>query len=724
MNNNTMWFDRPASKWEEVLPIGNGSLGGMIWGTIAREQIGLNQDTLWSGYYHDKNNGTAKKYLEQTRDLIFRGDYVKASKMVEDHLLGEFTENYMFLGNLWIKVAGVSSDGYKVDEEAQAYQYRRELDMQNAKVVVQYKQNEVNYTREYFSSYPDNAIIMKYTVDSEHFQIKCSFDSELQCKVVSDSKNLIIRGQCPEHVDPSYLNTDTPIIWGNRGMKFEARLKVVETDGNVLSKDGLLEVIDATFVVLAFTAVKNNDIDMQYSQLFQRHKMDYAELFNRVDFYLGEQLAMPIDMRLSELRKGKEDPALYALFFQYGRYLLISSSRKGSEPANLQGIWNWQMRAPWSCNYTTNINVQMNYWLADIGALSECFEPYSRFVKELVIEGKKTAKVNFGCRGFCVGHNTDFWRNTNPVGIPYGGEKGVKGSSLYAFFLLSGQWLCQGLWQHYEYNLDVEYLKNTVYPILREAALFCVDWLVLYNGYYVTCPSASPENQFISPNGEGISPMSMGSTIDMTIIREVFEHFRKTCGILGVQDVLLDEIRVKELKLSPFKIGHDRRLQEWFYDFKEAEPGHRHMSHMYGLYPGEMFERDKKLVEACRNTIRSRLLSGGGGTGWSAAWIASLFAVLGDGEQAYQYMQILLTKATENNLWASCPPFQIDANFAGATAIANMLVQDRNGRLKILPALPKAWKDGYITGLRIKQGKVIDISWENSKIKSCQIRIK
>lgn len=430
--------------------------------------------------------------------------------------------------------------------------------------------------------------------------------------------------------------------------------------------------------------------------------------------------------------EGKDDPDLYALFFQYGRYLLLSSSREGTEAANLQGIWNWEMRAPWSSNYTTNINVEMNYWPAQICNLAECMEPYFSLLKDLSISGRKTAQVYFGCRGFCVGHNTDFWRITNPVGVPYGKEGGVEGSSLYAFFVLSGQWMCQELWKSYEYQKNLDFLKEFAYPILKEAAFFTIDWLVEYKGRFVTCPSASPENQFRTE--KGISPISMGTTMDMTIVREIFNNYEKAYLELEKQKALskeqieegqqvLAEINERREKLPSYQIGEDGRLLEWIYPFEETEPGHRHISHAYGLFPGEEFRQDERLKEACRKSIEYRLSHGGGHTGWSCAWIANLFAILGDGEQAYVYMKTLLTKSICDNLWTSHPPFQIDANFAGTMAMAQMFVQEMDNEVKILPAIPKAWKKGSVEGLCLHGNKTIDIQWEGEDI-TYQIRQK
>lgn len=879
-NKNKIRFEEPASEWEQVHPIGNGSLGAMIWGT-KKEKLGLNLDTLWSGVARDTNNYHAREYLEPIRKMIFDGEYPKAAKLIEEHMLGEFGENYLPMGNLIIDVTKSVDDRCTSDinhncdarekskinlknheslsdKNCHMQNYRRVLDLENAIVTVSYEEDGVSYEREYFASYPDHLIGMRFS-SSEKMNLRFTFESELHPHVektklektliensqveksqVENSQSEKIKtakakggismyGQCPEHVEPSYLQSDNPIIWGTKGIKFETRLSVIGTDGVVEYEenckdsyrniDAVTEEIDinlytskgevtseisstdkqrkntslivknASYCNLVLQAAsgsrqdplvipkielptedvsqnnanncqqnqnqhelcqqklgqsnhsqqnqsQQNNSQQDYIQQAHREKIyehikadhirDYQNLFERVKIDLGKPLDMPTDKRLALLKEGNNDPNLYALFFQYGRYLLISSSREGAEAANLQGIWNWQMRAPWSSNYTTNINVQMNYWPAQTCNLAECMKPYYTLLGELVENGKKTAQVHFGCRGFCVGHNTDFWRITNPVGVPYGKESGVDGSSLYAFFVLSGQWMCQELWKAYEYHGDLDFLNDFSYPILKEAVLFTIDWLVEYKGYYITCPSASPENQFRTE--KGISPISMGTTMDMTIVREIFDEFEMAYLELEKHQKLskqqlsegkeiLSQINKRRQKLPPYQIGEDGRLLEWFYPFEETEQGHRHISHAYGLFPGNEFRRDDKLKEGCKKSIEYRLSHGGGHTGWSCAWIANLFAVLGDGEKAYEYMKTLLTKSICDNLWTSHPPFQIDANFAGIMAMAQMFVQEEGENIKVLPAIPKEWKQGRIEGLSLRGNRTIDIIWGDQDIK-------
>lgn len=806
---NQIWFDHPAAEWEEVHPIGNGKLGAMIWGAVETEKLGLNLDTLWSGIKRDTNNYEAKKYLEPTREKVFEGKYTEAAKMVEEHLLGNFGENYLPMGNLSISVRtndtyDLNSEGAKngkcrreTNREAIGVEpqdittdnniftdYKRTLDLDEGLVQIIYKKNGCTYTREYLASYPDQAIVMRDTssipadytfeLESELLPEIMPLSKENQAQGMKDKTTagtqtddtlreevagIFLTGRCPEHVEPSYLQSDDPIIWGTKGICFQTKIQILDTDGVVTfdAETKSLVISGATYFDAAIQSVSGNrdhpqdipqmqELTNSYQAIKEAHQKDYKAIFDRVDIELGETPELPINQRLVALREGAEDPQLYALFFQYGRYLLLSSSREGSEAANLQGIWNWEMRAPWSSNYTTNINLEMNYWPAQVCNLSECMEPYFTLLEQLVEPGKKTAQVHFGCRGFCVGHNTDYWRTTNPMGIPYGQKKGIEGSSLYSFFMLSGQWLCSELWKAYEYNKNADFLEKFAFPILKESALFLVDFLVEKDGYYLTCPSASPENQFKTE--EGVSPISMGSTIEMTIVRETFQDYIKmyqelervgrmsedkgaAAGQLSAQNQsgieqqmqqiptaseLLTVVQDRLAHLLPYQVAKDGRLQEWIYPFEETEKGHRHISHAYGLFPGKEFQNDEVLKEACRKSIDYRLANGGGHTGWSCAWIANFYAVLEEHEKAYEYMKVLLTRSTYQNLWTKHPPFQIDANFAGTMAMAQMFVQEKNGEVQVLPALPKEWKRGYVKGLCLTDNRTIDIVWENDKV--------
>jgi alpha-L-fucosidase 2 len=708
-----LFYTKPAMKWEETLPIGNGSLGAMIWGDVKKECLGLNEESLWSGYYHDKNKNKAFEHLEECRRLIEGEAFEQAEKVIRENMLGEYNESYMPLGNLY----------FTFDHGEEIKNYKRSLDLEHSVSKVSYQAGEHNYTREYFASYPAKAIFIKLQSDSPVLNFKVSFESEMSSETTYSLDGLKITGVCPEHVDPSYIDVNkNPVIQGDKGMKFHAGLNVLKCDGTIEKEEQSMNISNASTVIFAFSAVKEPEYNpaMSYDEIKEIHVKDYRDLYEKVELYLGEDNDFPTDERLERLRKGEEDNSLYVLFFQYGRYLLISSSRQGSLPANLQGIWSWQFRAPWSCNWTTNINAQMNYWLAQSCNLKECLPPYFELVNKLCEEGKKTAKVHYNCRGFVHHHNADYWCNTNPVGVAYGEDHGKEESVTWSMWPMGGAWLTSELFRHYEYNPNEKFLKETVYPVLKEAAMFLIDWLYEYEGNYVTCPSTSPENKFKAPSGAS-SSVAMSSAMDLAIIREVFGNFQKTCEILKLDDEILVEITERLSKLTPFKVGSKGQLLEWNKEFEECEPGHRHLSHLYGMFPGEIFEGDEKLTEACKKSMSLRLSSGSGHTGWSCAWIINLFAVLGDAENAYHYLNTLLTRSTYENLWSAHPPFQIDGNFGGAAGLANMMVQDRNGEIKILPAMPAQFGTGYVKGLRIKNGKTVDINWEDGELESYRI---
>lgn len=730
-------YEKPAASFEETLPIGNGSLGAMIFGGIEEETLGMNEESLWSGYLHDKNNKEAYEHLSKVRELVFAEKYVEAEKEVQQYMLGEYNESYLPMGNLTVSFsyeeksdAGVVN-GKKADLDV--VNYKRSLDLESSLAKVSYEVNGIQYEREYFVSYPAQAAVMKFTADKPIMQAKISFVSQLRVSLGREENALKIEGQCPEHMDPNYVRGPEAVIWGDRGMRFTGKLTVQECDGTYdISEDGTVNVKDASMLMLTFEAENIDRIDRKkklesslkrnafsYEEVKKEHIADYRKLYGRVELFLGEQPELPTDERLAKLKAGEADNGLYALYFQYGRYLLISSSREGSLPANLQGIWSWEYQAPWSSNFTTNINTEMNYWLAQSCHLQECLSPLFDYVERLCENGRKTARVHYGCRGFVHHHNGDYWAATNPTGVGFGESSGGELSATWSMWTMGGVWLSSEFFKYYEYTKDVVFLEERAFPILRDAALFCVDWLVEQEGVYVTCPSTSPENRFKTEDGD--SCIAVAGAMDLEMIREVFGNFKMTCEILKIEDELLGEIEERLCRLAPFKIGSKGQLLEWHKEFEEAEPGHRHISHLYGLFPSELFAEDEILQKACRKSLEIRLENGGGHTGWSCAWIINMFAVLGEAEKAYEYLKTLLTKSTYNNLWDAHPPFQIDGNFGGTAAIANMLVQDRGGEVKLLPALPKQFKDGYVKGLCIKGKQTVDIYWKDGKMTDYRI---
>ncbi len=701
-------YSQPAKAWEETLPIGNGSFGAMIWGTAKEELLGLNEESIWSGYEHNKNSNEVFPYIRQVRDYVANREYEKAEEMVQNHMLGEYGESYMPMGNLKLSF----------DHPQEVVSYHRELDLDHSIAEVSYQCNGIDYKRQYFASYVHKAIFVRLTASMKAMNCIVSFDSLIKHRCETSIDQLNFYGQCPEHVDPSYLWNDiNPIIQGTRGMEFQGYIQVLHNDGEIKEVGEELHISLASEVVLMVCAVQPAKLATKdYAEIKQEHIKDYTNLYGRMDLFLGEQLNLPTDVRLQRLKEGNEDNGLYALYFQYARYLLISSSREGGLPANLQGIWSWEYRAPWSSNWTTNINIQMNYWLAQSCNLKECLLPYYEFIKRICEKGKETANINYHCRGTVHHHNADYWLCTNPMGVCYDG--GIcQGSAPCCMWPMGGVWLATSeLFKNYEYNQDLTFLKDTTYPILRENVLFLVDWIYLQeDGVYGTCPSTSPENRFYDDN-DAVCSITKNSAMDLELIRDIFWQFKKTCEILDIEDGLLPEVDERLSKLAKFQIGSKGQLLEWNEEFEEVEKGHRHISHLYGLFPSELFATDEQMKEAVRKSLEIRLENGGGHTGWSCAWIINMFAVLEDGEKAYEFLHTLLTRSTYPNLWDAHPPFQIDGNFGSVAGIANMLVQDRGGDLKLLPALPKQFTNGYVKGIRIKNGKTIDLEWKEGKV--------
>lgn len=740
-----LFYRQPADSWKECIPVGNGKLGGMIFGEPGREKICLNEDSLWSGYPGKKQTGNARgtepEYLDKVREAVKQEAYAEAEEMLEEHLLGEFTESYLPMGTLYVDIPALVNAGGEPHGDDSPMQYERGLDLETGIAWVQTKWGEQEVRREYFCSFPDQCLVMHLESEQVLDRIDIRLESELKKTGTErkDSCRVEYRLQCPEHVDPNYVDSREPVIWGDRGKRFSVCISIAATDGNVCDDCGYLSVFGAKSITVVLTAVNNPAIIEPYEVLRKRHQDDYKNLYGRTELYLGDQPDVPTDVRLRNLREGHRDNALYALYFQYGRYLMISSSRgKSSLPATLQGIWCWEMQPPWSSNWTTNINTQMNYWPVHKCNLSECVKPYVEWMKQLARTGEETAEKYFGCRGYSVNHNVDGWYAASPVGMPYGGTAAHKGSSEYAWFPLGGVWLCQEIWRTYEYCPDDELLRDTVLPLLEGSVRFCLDWLVMCNGYWVTNPSCSPEHRFEDPGHPGeYRAVSMASTLDMSLVREVFKNYRSAteCAQSGLSgdpeyeagrertEELLRRIDDVEPKLYPFCIGSDGRLQEWYRDFREKEKGHRHFSHLYGLFPGELFCGSEELTRAAERSLEYRLENGSGYTGWSCAWAAEFFAVLGRGEDALRYLRRLLEHSTYDNLWDAHPPlfFQIDGNFGGASAIADMLVQDRGGEVKLLPALPEEWKDGYVRGLKVKGNRTVDIYWKDRKITKYRI---
>lgn len=714
-----LYYMQPAGRWEETLPVGNGKLGAMIWGGAQRELLGLNEDSLWSGYEKDKTNPGAYDYLQKVRALIFAGRYSDAEEMIRQNMLGEYNETYLPLGNLNLVYRNL--DSHKAGISQKTENYRRSLDLEEAIAYVDFDADGVHYHREVFATYPGKAVVIALEASAPVMDLEIYLDSQLRCTMEEEKDGLLLHGRCPEHVDPSYARQgEEAVVWGYRGIRFSGRIRVLEGDGELTVADGRIRIKGASRAVLSFEAVKPAALEGDYAAVKAMHIRDYRKIFDKVELYLGEQVKLPTDVRLQNLKEGGEDNGLFTLYFQYGRYLMIASSREGSFPANLQGIWSWEMQAPWSSNWTTNINTQMNYWPVLSCGLEECMEPYLSYVEKLAECGKRTAAVNYHCRGTVHHHNGDGWYATNPVGIIYGEEAGQPGCVTWAMWPMGMAWLVQEFYRYYEYSGDKEFLREKAYPIFKETALFLTDWLVEHNGRYVTCPSTSPENRFLTPEGKPCG-VTYASSMDMELVEDVFRHYLSICEILEVEEPLMEEVKTRLAKLEPVKTGSKGQVLEWAQEYEEVELGHRHVSHLYGMFPSELWEGKEEMAQAVRISLDRRLRNGGGYTGWSCAWIVNLYAILKDAEKAWKYLRILLTRSTYPNLWDAHEPFQIDGNFGGIAGICNMLVQDRGGELKLLPALPKQFSSGYAKGIRIKGGKVVDLVWENGQLVSSDI---